>query len=60
MHPHAVCGHVAQSVIERLHMSSDQPQVFLVGAILVHHVAPEPEVGAVQLQQQPGGDYRLV
>jgi hypothetical protein len=56
MHPHPVGGHVAQCVVENLHVTGNPLEILLVAAVLVHHVPAEAEIGAVELEVVAGSD----
>ena len=54
MHPDPIRGNIAQRVVEHVDMFADQCEIVGVRPVLVHHVAPEAEIGAVELQDKPG------
>jgi hypothetical protein len=47
-------------VVEHLDVPLDPAQIIGVAAVLEHHVAAKAEIGAVELEDQPGGDDRLI
>ena len=60
VHANAILRHLGQRVVERLDMASRDLEEFGVGEIAKQHVARQGQVGAVELQIEPGGDDGFV
>ena len=60
VHPDPVCCDIAQCMIEHRDMLADKQQIIGIAAILVHHMAAQTEVGAIELQDQARADNCLI
>ena len=60
MHAHAFGRHIAERVVERLDMARGAREIGSVVGALVHHMASEAEIWAINLKHKTRRDDRFV